>query len=256
MPTGRAGLYAAGQTQRRSGTTLQIVQISDTHISCEHPARANELAACIKFINRLDPAPDVVVHTGDVAHDGLPEEYAIARRLLSELAAPYFVIPGNRDNRLELIKAFADGRHIRSGMEFIQYPVEHQDARLIFVDTVSNDGNKGHLCEARLAHVETMLSADASRPSLLFLHHPPFEVGIIPDPFQYTDWAAVDAFGALLARHRHVRGVYCGHVHRNVHASVGSIRARTVSCVAPDLRKGAVDLSKHELAIFGTSGFD
>lgn len=235
---------------------MQIAQISDTHVSRVHPARASELAACIQFINRLDPAPDVVVHTGDVAHDGLPEEYATARRLLDELAAPYFVIPGNRDSRPELIKAFADGRHIRSGMEFIQYPVEHPDARLIFIDTVSSNGNKGHLCGARLAHVEAMLSADASRPSLVFMHHPPFEVGIIPDPFQYEDWAAVEAFGAVLARHRHVRGVYCGHVHRNVQASIGSIAARTVSCVAPDLRKGKFDASKHELAIFSTNGLE
>ena len=238
-----------------AGTTMQIVQISDTHISREHPARASELAACIQFINRLAPAPDVVVHTGDVAHDGLAEEYAIARRLLDELAAPYFVIPGNRDNRLELIKAFADGRHIRSGMEFVQYPVEHPDARLIFIDTVSNNGNKGHLCGARLAHVEAMLSADASRPSLLFLHHPPFEVGIIPDPFQYENWAAVEAFDALLARHRQVRGVICGHVHRNVQASIGSARASAVSCVAPDLRKGKVSGSNHELAIFISHDF-
>lgn len=238
-----------------AGATMQIVQISDTHISRDHPARASELAACIRFINRMDPAPDIVVHTGDVAHDGLAEEYDIARRLLDGLDAPYFVIPGNRDNRQELTKAFADGRHIRSGMEFIQYPVERPDARLIFIDTVSHAGNKGNLCAARLAHVETMLSADASRPSLLFLHHPPFEVGIIPDPFQYENWAAVEAFEALLARHRQVRGVICGHVHRNVQASIGSVRASTVSCVAPDLRKGKASGSNHELAIFSSRDF-
>jgi 3',5'-cyclic AMP phosphodiesterase CpdA len=233
---------------------MRIVQISDTHVSREHPERAREFAACIQFINRLDPAPEIVVHTGDVAHNGTAEEYAIARGLLDELNAPYFVIPGNRDNRSELIRAFADDRHIRLGMEFVQYSVEHPDARLIFVDSVGNGGNKGHLCAARLAEVERMLSADAGRPWLLFLHHPPFEVGIIPDPFQYEDWAAVEAFGALLARHPQVRGVYCGHVHRNVQASIGSIQARTVSCVAPDLRKGKVDVLRHELVIVDTNG--
>ena len=232
---------------------MRIVQISDTHISREHPARASELAACIQLINRLTPTPDVVVHTGDVAHDGLAEEYAIALGLLDELDAQYVVIPGNRDNRPELIRAFADGRRIRLGMEFVQYPVEHPDARLILVDSVSAGGNKGHLCPTRLAEVERMLSADAGRPALVFVHHPPFEVGIIPDPFQYEDWAAAEAFGALLARHHQVRGVYCGHVHRNVQACIGTIRASTVSCLAPDLRKGKVDLSRHELVILDTS---
>jgi 3',5'-cyclic AMP phosphodiesterase CpdA len=234
---------------------MRIVQISDTHVSCEHPARASELAACIQFINRLVPAPDVVVHTGDVAHDGKAEEYAIAHGLLEELHAPYYVIPGNRDNRPRLIRAFADDRHIRLGMEFVQYPVEHPEARLILVDSVGSRGNKGHLCAARLADVDRMLSADAGRPTLVFLHHPPFEVGIIPDPFQYEDWAAVEAFWELLSRHHQVRGVHCGHVHRNVQASIHSIRASTVSCVAPDLRKGEVSGSSHELAIFSSHDF-
>ena len=232
---------------------MRIVQISDTHISREHTHRASELRATIQFINQLNPAAEVVVHTGDATHDGTAEEYAIARRLLDELRAPYFVIPGNRDRRAELIEAFADGRHIRSGMEFIQYPIERQHVRLILVDTVQNGSNKGHFCQMRLAHREERLSADALTPPLLFLHPPPFEVSIIPDPFQYEDWAGVEAFGELLARHHQVLGVWSGHVHRNVQTSMGSVFAGTVSCVAKDLRKGAADLSKHELVIVDTN---
>jgi 3',5'-cyclic AMP phosphodiesterase CpdA len=234
---------------------MRIVQISDTHISREQPSRGEELAATVYFINRLDPAPDIVVHTGDVAHDGLAEEYAIARRQLDALRVPCLVIPGNRDNRLELIKAFADGRLIRQDMAFVQYAVELPDVRLVFADTASGTSNKGHLCAARLAEIDRMLSAETSRPTLLFLHHPPFEIGIIPDPFQYEDWAAVEAFTALLARHPQVRGVHCGHVHRNVRATIGTCAASTVSCVAPDLRKGAPTGQKHELAIFDAREF-
>ncbi|MGI9502218.1 MAG: metallophosphoesterase family protein, partial [Geminicoccaceae bacterium] len=76
---------------------MRIIQLSDSHISCDKPARAAELEVCISYINAMPQQPDVVVHTGDVAHDGLVEEYQIAKRLLDELSAPFFVMAGNRD---------------------------------------------------------------------------------------------------------------------------------------------------------------
>lgn len=234
---------------------MKIVHISDTHISDAHPARAEELAALVSFINAMGPRPDIVVHTGDVAHDGKAEEYRTARKLLDQLEAPYFAIPGNRDDRREFIGAFADGNNIRSGMPFVQYAVDFPNERLIFADTLSETSNKGRLCDVRLSQLETMLSAGVSRPTLLFLHHPPFKVDIIPDPHQFESWAEVEALERLLQGHPEVQGIFCGHVHRNIESSLGQIRVRTVSCVAKDLRKGKADLSRHELLTFRTRDF-
>lgn len=231
---------------------MRIIQISDTHISRDHPSRTADLERCVHYVNALDPQPDVVVHTGDVVHDGLAEEYDVARRLLDNLSAPYFVIPGNRDNRNELIKAFADGHHIRHGMDFVQYSVERFEARLILADTVSRTSNKGRLCPDRRAHIESMLAADTTRPSCLFLHHPPFEVAVAPDPFQFELWSDVTTLAAQLGKHRQISGVFCGHVHRNVQAVLGSVQASTVSCVAIDLRKGNKEASNCDLPTFHT----
>ena len=224
---------------------MRIVQISDTHISCDHPSRVTDFERCVDAINALDRRPEVVVHTGDVAHNGLREEYEIARELLEKLAAPYFVLPGNRDNRQELTRIFADGRHIRSGMDFVQYSVEHLEVRLVILDTVSPKSNKGCLCPARLAHFERMLSENGRRPTALFLHHPPFEISAIPDPRQFEVWAEAEALAARLGRQPDICGVFCGHVHRSVDGAIGSVKASTLSCVAVDLRKG------HEAAQHG-----
>lgn len=229
---------------------MRIVQISDTHISREHQSRTADLKRCIEAINALDPQPDIVVHTGDVAHDGHPDEYGIARKLLDKLSVPYFVLPGNRDNRQELIRTFQDGRHIRAGMDFVQYSVESFEARLVFLDTASRKSNKGRFCQDRLAHAERLLSGETTRPTLVFLHHPPFEVGTIPDPFQFESWAEVEALEALLAKHDGVRRVICGHVHRNVEGTVGSVPAIAISCTAVDLRKG--DAGRDGQPIFHT----
>ncbi|MGH6681746.1 MAG: metallophosphoesterase, partial [Bradyrhizobium sp.] len=56
-----------------------IAQISDTHIALDLPdseQRIRDFAITIADINSLDPLPDVIVHTGDVVHNGRPDEYA------------------------------------------------------------------------------------------------------------------------------------------------------------------------------------
>lgn len=215
---------------------MRIVQISDSHISLDKPGRAGELAACVEHINALDPQPDVVVHTGDVAHDGHVEEYAIARRLLDGLDAPYFVLAGNRDDRRRLIDAFADGKHLSPGMDFAQYAVEDFPVRLIAADTQSGTSPKGRLCQDRLANLSALIARDSSRPAALFLHHPPFDVPVAPDPFQFEDRAEADALMRLLCGHPHIRGLYCGHVHRGYRTEIGAMEASVLSSLASDLR--------------------
>ena len=217
---------------------MRIIQISDTHISLAQPSRTADLEACVRSINAADPQPDLVVHTGDVAHDGLDEEYAAAKHILDRLRAPYVVMPGNRDRRGALVEAFADSRRIRRGMEFVQYAIDHLEVRLLVLDTHAPDSNKGRLCAARMAGFERMLAADTARPVVVFLHHPPFEVAEIPDPRQFVSWGEAEAFQALVGGEPRIRGVHCGHVHRTIEARIGAVPASTISCVAIDLRKG------------------
>lgn len=215
---------------------MRIVQISDSHISLDHPERTRDLEACVDYINASPLQPDVVVHTGDVAHNGRADEYATARTILERLAAPYFVLAGNRDKRRELIEAFCDDAHLRVGMDFVQYAVDRFATRLIVVDTLSEESNKGRLCGERLADLSRMLAADTTRPAAVFLHHPPFDVTVAPDPFQFEQRAEAEAVVAELARHRHVIGLYCGHIHRGFETHVGELPASVVSSVAVDVR--------------------
>ena len=45
-------------------------------------------------INSLDPAPDVIVHTGDIVHNGLQDEYAQAASILAKASAPAMTSTG------------------------------------------------------------------------------------------------------------------------------------------------------------------
>lgn len=196
--------------------------------------------------NSISPPADVVIHTGDISHDGHRQEYATAQKILEKLNIPSFVIAGNRDNRTELINTFADGQYIRRGDKFIQYCVNEFPVRLILLDTVNASGNtgsasgsnKGRFCSERLAHLESMLAADSSRPVAIFMHHSPFEATAIPDPFQFERWQEVERFHELLAAYKQVAGIYCGHIHRNAGVAIGGIRIQAITCMACDLRKG------------------
>ncbi len=221
---------------------MRIAQISDTHISRDHPARTGDLKRCIAQVNGLDPQPDLVVHTGDISHNGDPEEYTTARGLLDKLRAPYLVLAGNRDNRMALLKAFGDTGYLRPDVPFVQYAVDQYPVRLICVDTLSKTSNKGHVCRDRLDDLALLLGSDVTRPAAIFMHHPPFDVDVAPDPAQFENQDNMEAFCNLIAQHRQVAGLFCGHVHRDVKGGAGtdthSVKVLVMTCCAIDLRKG------------------
>lgn len=230
--------------------TLQIVQISDTHISTDFPERLRDLENCVRVINELDTPPELVVHTGDISHNGSAEEYHSAKTVLDQLSAPYFVMAGNRDKRAALLTTFADKRYQLPADGWVQYSIEQHPVRLLMVDTVSERSNKGLLCQARLQHLEKMLLADTTKPVCLFLHHTPFEAIGIPDPFQFEDWSDVEKLASLLTRFTNICGVYCGHVHRFMDGEIAGLPASAISCLAGDLRKGEVSDAQRKLPVF------
>jgi 3',5'-cyclic AMP phosphodiesterase CpdA len=215
-----------------------IVQITDTHISQDVPQRAQELKKCVQAINSLDIKPELVIHTGDITHNGLPEEYHTAKTLLDELTMRYYVIPGNKDKREALRDTFKHDKYEIPNTGWIQYSIESLPTRLLLLDTQSYDSNQGKLCADRLAHLERMLKADSSKPVALFLHHPPYEAIGIPDPWQYEDWADVDKLANIIAANKQITSMYCGHVHRYIDGQIAGIKASAITCLASDLRKG------------------
>ena len=122
---------------------------------------------------------------------------------------------------------------------FVHYAVVAHPVRLIAVDTLAADGgNKGDLCEARLAALDATLAEAPARPTALFMHHPPFDVPAAPDPFCYQRRQAVADLAAVVSRHPQVVRIFAGHMHRPWTADVGGAAASTVPSVAADLRKG------------------
>lgn len=198
----------------------RILQLSDTHVVAEGALAYDRvdtgaaLARAARTILDLEPLAgpfDTLVVSGDLAEAGRPEEYARFRALLGEGLPPLAVVPGNHDEREALRQAFADLPSMpAAGPIDWHLPLAKMD--LIGLDSSVAGKPHGWLEAASLDFLSTTLRRLAGRPVLVFLHHPPFDVGIGHMDRQRLRnaealFAAIEGYPGSLT-------IACGHVHR------------------------------------------
>ena len=218
-----------------------IAQISDTHIALDTPdadRRLRDFQRTMAAIDALDPAPDVIFHTGDIVHNGRRDEYAAAATILGTARAPVYVIPGNKDDRDNLRRAFASRGYLSPDSPFIDYAIEDFPVRLIALDTLNPLGNKGDFCPERARRLIDMIDAETAKPIAVFAHHPPFVVPVGPDPINFEPADAMTRLAEALQHSGRVIAVFSGHVHRPAEGHVGNIPIIVMPCIATTLRKG------------------
>jgi 3',5'-cyclic AMP phosphodiesterase CpdA len=186
------------------------------------------------------------VATGDLTHHGEPAAYARLRGLLAALPCPVHPMLGNHDDRAAFREAFPEVPCDSAG--FVQQALDTPAGRFLLLDTNEPGTHAGRLCARRLAWLADRLAED-DRPVLLFLHHPPYAVGIR----RMDDIPLLDA-GALwevLASHRaRLRHLFHGHLHRPLSGSWHGIPASslrgTAHQVALDLAERPTVPGSHE----------
>ena len=200
---------------------MLIAQVTDPHIKQEGRLAykkidtATNLAACVEHLINLIETPDLILITGDLTDFGRAEEYALVRRLLKPLEMPIFVIPGNHDNRSNLRSAFKDHDYLPENGEYLHYVIDNYPLRMIGLDTTIPGKPGGEICNDRLAWLDEQLSIETSKPTLLFMHHPPITTGIVHMDVQNCNNG--EALGVMLENHPQVFQILCGHVHRPIH---------------------------------------
>lgn len=196
---------------------MKIVHLTDTHLVAEGlklyglDPRAR-LDAAVADINRHHGDAEVVVITGDLTHWGEPEAYASLVDSLAPLHPPVIPLLGNHDDRAAFQIAFPGALEDAGG--FVQGRRETAAGTLLFLDTNQPGTAAGWYCEERLAWLERELAALPS-PAFIFMHHPPFDVGIAEmDRIGLTQAAA---FRAVIEPHAgKIRHLFYGHVHRPI----------------------------------------
>jgi Icc protein len=183
-----------------------IAHVTDTHFGNQVQDPAGRCAAVIDHLLAMDPRPDVLLVTGDVADHGLPAEYDEARAWLDRWDGPRAVCVGNHDVR----NAFVAGLGVAPNSV-----LEAGGARFVMLDSLVDavDGRRvdeGRLGDDQLAWLEEQLAAN-QRPAYVCLHHPPVTINLeLMDPIRLLDGGAL---AAVLARHPHVVATLVGHAH-------------------------------------------
>ncbi len=211
-----------------------IAQISDLHLKAGQKLTygivdtLGALRRAVDHLNASVPRPDVVVISGDLVDFGRADEYAVLRPQLSRLHMPFYLVPGNHDDREHLLAEFADQtylpiRHDRP----LDWVVEEYPVRLIGLDTSIPGSHGGQLTDSQLLWLDEHLALRPDVPTLLILHHPPFITGIgHMDREPFINGAE---FEKIVARHPQVERLLCGHLHRPMQRRFGG----SISCICP-----------------------
>ena len=224
---------------------LKVIQVTDLHflppglrlLGIDPRAR---LAACIEEINRLHGDAAFCVFTGDLADRGAPEAYRLLRDSLAALALPHRLLIGNHDDRAAFCAAFPEAARDDGG--FVQSHLETDQGDLLFLDTHAPGQHAGAYCEARCRWLAERLAAGSGpggrgQPAYLFLHHPPFEIGI--PSLDAIRIAAPEGLARVLRESGRVRHLFFGHLHRSVS---GSWRGLPYSCLPSLVHQVPLDL--------------
>ena len=213
-----------------------LCQISDLHIKTDGKKSyrivdtAESLRRCVDQINQLRQRPDAVVLTGDLVDFGLPEEYAFLRQLLQPLAMPFYLLPGNHDERAALRAAFPDHPYLQQGGERIEYVIDAHPLRIVALDSVIPQASSGALAPASLLWLDQVLQMQPDRPTVIAMHHPPFNTGI--GHMDKIGLANPRALADVVRRHPQVERILCGHLHRSIQTRFGGTIASTCPGVA------------------------
>jgi Icc protein len=200
---------------------MLICQLTDLHVrppglAANRVSETNMLTErAFRMVAAFTPRPDVVIITGDLTECGLEAEYANLSAMLGRtLSMPVYVIPGNHDRRDNLRTGLAHLPGVTADPEYVQYAVEDHPVRLIMLDTLVPGASNGELSDMKLQWLDRTLATQPTKPTLVGMHHPPFATGI-----PHMDRIALlnpGTFRTVIARHRQVQRIVCGHHHRPI----------------------------------------
>lgn len=231
---------------------MKFIHITDTHLvprgeqlhglnPCER------LDACVDDINAHHADAEFCVITGDLADKAQPQAYRDLKGCLDRLRVPVHLLVGNHDDRTDLLAVFPDVPIDDNG--FVQTVLDTEAGAFVLLDTVERGKGWGSFCEKRAAWLERQLKAADGRPVYLFMHHPPFDVGL-PSLDRLGLGADGESMAKVLAAHDTIRHLFFGHVHRPITGSWRGIPYSTMygtnHQVAFDLHEPEVVVKTHE----------
>lgn len=209
---------------------LKFIHLTDTHLV--QPGRALygtdpawRLRQALASIEREHGDAAFVVVTGDLAHWGEPAAYETLRDTLGALSMPVHLLIGNHDDRGAFCAAFPQVPVDGDG--YVQQAFSAGGLRHVLLDSNEPGVSWGVFCERRAVWLAQQLQQAGDEPVHLYIHHPPFPVGIpAMDRIALRDSRPLRS--VLEAHPGRVRHLFLGHLHRPLAGSWRGVGLSTV----------------------------
>ncbi len=217
-----------------------IAHLSDIHLLARGekqygaivPEAGLELA--LERLSRLDPVPQALVFTGDIADRAQPEAYARARALVEPAAAAMGAqvvwVMGNHDERAPYAQGLFDSDD--DGPQDRVYDVD--GLRIVALDTSVPEYHHGALTDKQLDWLRDVLSTPSEHGTILAMHHPPIPVPTL-EVAAIVELTDQDRLAAVLEG-SDVRQILGGHFHYTSHSAFAGIpvSVASASCYTSD----------------------
>ena len=207
--------------------THVVAHVSDTHLLAGDARQYDAIDTVARFasaldrLSRIDPPPQALVFTGDLADLGEPAAYhrlaAMVEPLAAAMGAQVVWCMGNHDERA------AYSREL-----FGEESEEPQDRvydvaglRVVSLDTTVPGWHHGDLTDDQLGWLSDVLATPAEHGTILALHHPPIPAPMCPvaEVIELRDTARL----ADVVRGSDVRAILGGHYHFTSHSTFAGV---------------------------------
>ncbi len=199
--------------KQNSNDFVSVVQLTDTHLfaDIEHSLVGIKTAASLRQVliemQQALPKVDLILITGDITQDCSAASYMHLRELIDRLEIPTYCLAGNHDD-VPLMRS-----HLPSPYISLETSLNIGKWRIILLSSVVENAVYGHLAQAELERLETMLAEQPDRPTLIAFHHPAISINS-----QWMDQICLDnqeEFWAICDRYPQVQVVLNGHAHQD-----------------------------------------
>jgi 3',5'-cyclic-AMP phosphodiesterase len=222
---------------------FRFAWVSDNHL---YPRTVNtrfvdKTIRAFKDVQEMQPAPDFMIHGGDLAQLGEPTELDLGNELLKEVKVKKVFIPGEHDWYLDL------GQKWKKLFGAPNWTFDHKGVRFVGLDTISRAPDywtvKKMSPKDRMGHMSVLDGSVAGpwagvgrdqlewlsralsnwpkqKPIVVFSHNPLYEY-YPPWNFWVRDWREVNE---VLKPYSNVTNIH-GHVHQVLYNEIGKMRS-------------------------------
>lgn len=213
---------------------IRIAQISDLHLVDSGELLYDERDTSVHFshvteeLNRIKPAVDLVLMTGDLVDHPKIENYMQLKNIASRLQAPYYVLPGNHDDPQMMINIFKEGGHYPDTGPTRQYAIECGNIQILMLNSHHDHTELADYNGEKVKWLKEALEK-CQKPTMLAIHHPPMITGI-PYVDMAGDW--FKPIADLINEHSHVELIICGHAHCDLVGMISGVPVYMMSSQA------------------------